>query len=579
MIGRVIRLLLGAALDGFTRFPVTVIAVLATAVLLNLEIADIVNMSNRRQEQVYLALGAFSLASLMTTIAIESLGFRPLLGHIGALIAGVVAASLSWFAREIGLSPAAFFAGLIGALTVSAHWFRGTSAGYWFFIIRLTYAAGLALIAVVVFAFGISAILASLEYLFGINVSGSLYAHIWATSLMAAGPLFVLGRIPRDFDAEPLIDGENQGIAGLRLLSDFVASPLLVIYALILHAYAVKVLISGEVPQNQIGWMVIAFGSMVVFFWNVMLPLRDVLTLSGQMFLKYWPFMVVVPTLLLGYALYLRIGDYGITPERYFLAAFGLLLLIFALMQALPVTRNWLQASAALTSLVLILGSFGPWGAEQVSLRNQVQQFAQLLDNSGLVLQGEGARAADILKYLNRREALPLLANLANDEAGDLFEPRSNDSKRKLLARVENAFKVDTARVKDDRLKGRKNFSFRRGLVSVEGYDLLLPDLSLFPFGQAFRSSKLLPEYVIKILPNSIVVSYGNVETEFSFEQMRAFVENAPQNPELRAIELSADGKKILLVPKFLSLTVGEEIKLVSGTGSIILRKSDWEKN
>lgn len=581
MIGRILRLLLGAAIDGFMRFPLTVIAVLITATIVNLEIGDVINMSNRLQEQVYLALAAFSVASLMMYIGIEShgesRGFRLLARHIGAAFGGTLAAALSWFARDIGLSPAAFFAGLVGTLTVSAHWFRGTSAGYWFFMVRLTFALALSFIAVMVFGLGVSAILASLDYLFGVDIPGNLYAYIWATSLVAAGPLFVLGRIPQDFDTEPLVDGNNTGIAGLRLLSDFLASPLLVIYALILHAYAVKIVITGEVPQNQIGWMVIAFGTMIIFFWNVMLPLRGVLTISGRMFLKYWPYMVVVPTVLLGYALFLRIGDYGFTPERYFLAAFGALMLIFAAMQALPVTRNWLQLTTALTAMTLLVGSIGPWGAEQVSLRSQIGQFAQLLNENSKVKSEEGERASNILRYLKRRDVLPLLKGLASEDTKELFDAPPGEKKFKLFARVEKAFQVDAARLKTNRLKGRKNFSFERGLVSVAGYDLQLADISFFPSGSSFRSSKLLPEYVIKISKYSIVVGYGSVEVKFPLEQLRSFAENTLPNPQARGLELVIEGKKILIVPKFLSLKIGEKIELKSGSGSIFLRKSDWQ--
>ena len=315
MIGKLVRTLLGAAIEGFQRFPVTVFGILALAIISNLDIADVLNLSGSQDYQLLLA---FSMASLVKQIGVESYGYNARLRHFAALIAGVIAAALVWFAKDIGLSPIAFFASLIGAIFVAAHWFRGTSEGFWFYVSRLIFAVALAFVAVIVFGLGVSAILASLDYLFGVDVPSRLYQHIWATSLIAAGPIFALGRIPEDFDALPVIDGNNHSIAGLRLLSDYLAAPLLAVYALILHAYALKILITGDVPEGQIGWMVIGFGTLIIFFWKVMLPLRDALTRSGRLFLKLWPILVIVPMILLGYALYLRIGEYGVTPDRYF---------------------------------------------------------------------------------------------------------------------------------------------------------------------------------------------------------------------------------------------------------------------
>ncbi len=335
MISRLIRILLGAAIDGIQRFPLTAIALVLLAVIANLDIADLNILSRSVSFQTYTSLAAFSMASLVGYLIMDSRSAGRVNQNAAALLIGLSAGSLVWFIGDTGIAEAPFLAGLAGAVLVGAHWFRGTSAGFWYFVIRLLFAAGLAFIAVLVFAAGLSAIFASLDYLFGINVPGRIYEHVWAVSLIAAGPLFALGRIPRDFDVLPIIDGSNHGIAGLRLLSDYLAAPMLAVYALILHAYALKIVITGDVPQGQIGWMVIGYGMLIIFFWKLMLPLQEVLTVSGRAFLRFWPYVVVVPMGLLFYALWLRIGDYGMTPDRYFLAAFGGLMSIFAKIEKL----------------------------------------------------------------------------------------------------------------------------------------------------------------------------------------------------------------------------------------------------
>ena len=154
------------------------------AILSNLEIANITNLSSSREVQLFSALAAFCMASLVKQIGVESYGFNAKLQYSAALVAVGIAAALAWFAKDVGLTHLAFFAGLTGGILVSAHWFRGTSEGFWFFVTRLIFAIALAFVAVIVFGLGVSVILASLEYLFGVDVPSRLYQHIWATSLI-----------------------------------------------------------------------------------------------------------------------------------------------------------------------------------------------------------------------------------------------------------------------------------------------------------------------------------------------------------------------------------------------------------
>lgn len=178
MISKLARTLLGAAIDGFSRFPLTALALLTIAVLADLEIADVLELPNALQYKINSALAAFALASLAKQIGIESYGFGKPYQYLAAMVAGAAAAALMWFAKDVGVSEIAFFAALVGALLTAAHWFRGTSDGFWFYVVRLLFAIGLSFVAVIVFSIGASAIFASLDYLFGIDVSSKIYIYL-----------------------------------------------------------------------------------------------------------------------------------------------------------------------------------------------------------------------------------------------------------------------------------------------------------------------------------------------------------------------------------------------------------------
>ena len=68
-------------------------------------------------------------------------------------------------------------------------------AGFWSFVWRLVFAATLALVAVIVFCAGLSAILLSLDYLFDLPIRDEVHAHVWLIGLGFVGPAFALALI------------------------------------------------------------------------------------------------------------------------------------------------------------------------------------------------------------------------------------------------------------------------------------------------------------------------------------------------------------------------------------------------
>jgi len=92
MIVNLLRALLGAAIDGIQRFPVTAVALVVTAIIANLDIADGLELHWTKQQQVYQTLAAFIIMSLVKQIALESRGYNRSLQHLAALAAGAIAA-------------------------------------------------------------------------------------------------------------------------------------------------------------------------------------------------------------------------------------------------------------------------------------------------------------------------------------------------------------------------------------------------------------------------------------------------------------------------------------------------------
>ena len=309
-----------------------------------------------------------------------------------SLVLAASVGSALWYWDRLGVAFPALFVAAVASIPL-APYVRREPAGFWAFIWRLIHAAALAFIAIIVFCAGLSAIFASIDYLFGVDIKSSLYGHIWSIGLGFVGPLFALSLIPTTFPERDEPDAADIFVAGLRILSDFVAVPLLAVYVVILHVYALKILIESELPKGQIGWMVLTFGLAVLALRVVVYPMAVFAWMPTRLFLRWWPIGLVVPLGLLLIALWQRVSIYGVTPERYALGLFALFLGLVLLTQLSARTRDDVRVVPALAALALFVGSFGPWGMFAVSARSQMDRLTDHLAHAGVL--GDGKVSGD----------------------------------------------------------------------------------------------------------------------------------------------------------------------------------------
>ena len=104
-----------------------------------------------------------------------------------------------------------------------------------------------------------------------------------------------------------------------------------------------------------------------------------------------------MPAILLAIAIWRRISDYGVTPDRY-----GILLVaiwVAALTAYLAFRRNRADMRAILggIAVLLLLGSAGPMGANGLTISSQVKQLAAIFETNGLFKDGKAVVAPNKL--------------------------------------------------------------------------------------------------------------------------------------------------------------------------------------
>jgi len=333
----------------------------------------------------FIAAGAAHLFS-------EGRGLLRITSILLAFAVAVLAGALGYFTEVFDSNLLFLFAGLIPVLMI-APYLRDTArqGALWLFNLHLGLAILLSGVVAVLFAAGLSAIVESLNFLFNAHLPSNLHEHIWSTAASLVAPIYGLSLMPKNLDEEVDIAGQKGTILerGVSVLVNYVLVPVILIYAAILHAYAVKILIEQNLPQGQIATIVTIFALGGTGAWLIAWPWREEGTRLLRWFIRGWFWLTIVPAILLAIAIWRRISDYGVTPDRY-----GILLVaiwVAALTAYLAFRRNRADMRAILggIAVLLLLGSAGPMGANGLTIASQVKQLAAIFEFNGLFKDGK----------------------------------------------------------------------------------------------------------------------------------------------------------------------------------------------
>lgn len=181
---------------------------------------------------------------------------------------------------------------------------------------------------------------------------GKFYSHWAVIALALIPPLYALIVFPNRSEIEKKTYETNRFFS---FLIRFIAVPFIYIYFLILYAYSAKVLMNfSDWPKGMISWMVIAFST----FGYVAYIFSEPYAKNGAhiaLFRKYFPYAVVPQIFMLFYAIYLRIAQYDLTMNRYFVVIFGIWLLGISLYLIISQRKSLAVITASLTCISLLI--------------------------------------------------------------------------------------------------------------------------------------------------------------------------------------------------------------------------------
>ncbi|MBP9152888.1 MAG: DUF4153 domain-containing protein [Flavobacteriales bacterium] len=232
---------------------------------------------------------------------------------------------------------------------------------------------------------GLVMALTALHVLFDIEIHEELYFEIWIVITGLFNTWFFVAGLPTDLNE---LENVHEYPKGLKIFAQYILLPLLVLYLVILYAYGSKILLQWDWPKGIVSYMITAVS--VLGILNVLL-IHPYGSLSGnewiKKFSKVYYYLLFPLIALLFMAIWFRVGDYGITINRYAIIALGVWLTIVAsYFSFIKGTIKFVPVSLA---VILTLSSFGPWGMFSVSEKSQAKRLEDILTESGILKDGK----------------------------------------------------------------------------------------------------------------------------------------------------------------------------------------------
>ncbi len=411
--------------------------------------------------------------------------------------------------------------------------------------------------------FGLALALVALDQLFGLAVPDRTYARLWVVMALLFHPLFFLAGVPRVIEE---LEADNSWPGGLRAFARFVLVPLTTLYLLILTAYFVKVVVTGQWPSGWIGWLVSGAASVGILTLLLSGPPATRQEAPWAALFERWFWPAVLPAaVMLALAIGKRIDQYGLTERRYFLAL--LTAWLFATAVAFTIRRRRGLIFIPVTLAALAAVTFvGPWSAYAVSKRSQFARLETLLDSLGALEGGTltkvakganadaGSQAASVVRYLvsthGPRATVEWLA--ARDFTVPDLPP---DTTRHVGAHAEPI--ITALGLQGFRSEGRAGWVWvnrpPEGAVDVTGYEWLVPlrqrvpSDTVWPAGDTLAAGLGLDHRSVEVRRGGALVAaipLGETIDSIAAWRLRNAQENAP--PDSLLVARAPDGRAMV---------------------------------
>jgi len=203
--------------------------------------------------------------------------------------------------------------------------------------------------------------------LFDVRIGNDIFSDIFALSATIVGPIYALSFVPKKFD-----QGDETCHAPIQVgfITNWILAPLVIIYMGILYAYFVKIGVNWEIPKGQLSFMITGFIGIGLATYMISWPQRDTGGKLLQLMMKYFFSAMLIPVVMQAISIGARLDQYGFTEKRYVVAISVLWFAFIAV--GFMLKKLDLKHIPLSLACLLLLASWGPWSARDVSAYSQI---------------------------------------------------------------------------------------------------------------------------------------------------------------------------------------------------------------
>ena len=408
-----------------------------------------------------------------------------------------------------------------------------------------------------VFYIGLSIALLAIKELFNIDFGDKVYIDLFITVAVVMNTWFFIAGIPSRIIA---LEQVREYPKGLRIFTQYVLLPLVVIYLIILYFYEAKILFTLVWPRGIVSYLIIGFSTLGILALLLVWPLRDdaehtwIRTFTKRFFLAIFPLIV-----LLIMAIGRRVIEYGVTENRYFLIVLSLWLFIVSLYFLFSRRKNIKFVPLSLFFAALLSG-FGPWNAFEVSSLSQHSRLENFFQKNNMIVNGKATKSKKTITKADQKEIASIVEYMIDvhgvESIQDLFtqdlavvtkEKRGEyfNKTDRVLALIGLDSGIEIAAIDDT--EDDYDFSCTRTEgMTIAGYDYMLP-LSIYPQTSSYIDNGLIESipYTVKYLENDFAFTISVDKSENDTVQLRNTFMNIKVKYEASSINVDKDYMRI----------------------------------
>lgn len=232
---------------------------------------------------------------------------------------------------------------------------------------------------------GISLALGAIHLLFSLKIEPETYFQIFILVMGLFNTWFFLAGIPKN--KEKIISPESYP-KGLKVFTQFILIPLLLVYLTILYFYGGKIILTWDWPKGIVSYMIIAISVLGIFTYLLLFPIRDLKESSWiKTFYRAFYFLLFPLIVLLFLAIGIRVQEYGLTVNRYIILLMGIWLTFIALYFIFGKAK--IKTIPISLAVFMIFGAFGPWSMFNLSEYNQLDRLENILKEENILRDGK----------------------------------------------------------------------------------------------------------------------------------------------------------------------------------------------